>query len=149
MVAADITDVARIWRNLLSNAIKYTPGPGTVRVFAGYVTLDAAQQVIASSLPRDCLIVPASLAAGKWVAGVVQDTGRGIPESDQPHIFARFYRGEAALTSIPGTGLGLSLVHELLENYEGAITLRSQPGSGSTFVFWLRAIDEHHPLDQG
>ncbi len=150
MVAADITDVARIWRNLLSNAIKYTPSPGTVRVFAGYVTLDATQQVVASSLPRDCLIVPAGLAAGKWVAGVVQDTGRGIPESDQPHIFARFYRGEAALTSIPGTGLGLSLVHELLENYEGAITLRSQPGSGSTFVFWLRAIDdEPSSLDQG
>ncbi len=73
---------------------------------------------------------------------MVSDTGKGISEQDQAHIFTRFYRGDAALTNIPGTGLGLSLVKELLEDYQGHITFRSQLGKGSTFIFWLPAAGE-------
>ncbi|HVO42421.1 MAG TPA: ATP-binding protein, partial [Aggregatilineales bacterium] len=77
---------------------------------------------------------------GKWVVGVVRDTGKGISDKDQAQIFTRFYRGEAAATSIPGSGLGLSLVKELLDDYGGQIALFSRLEQGSTFVFWLPAL---------
>jgi signal transduction histidine kinase len=74
------------------------------------------------------------------MVGVVEDTGKGISPHDQAHIFVRFFRGEAALTSIPGTGLGLSLVKELIDDYGGYIALASTLGKGSTFTFWMPAI---------
>src|SRR5258708_381828 len=139
VIRADTTDMTRIWRNLISNAIKYTTEPGSVTVYTGRVVLDAARNVVRSTLPQMTLPIPENVEAGEWLVGVVSDSGKGISEYDQAHIFTRFFRGEAALTSIPGTGLGLSLVKELLDDYGGTIALHSLPGEGSTFAFWLAA----------
>jgi PAS domain S-box-containing protein len=141
---ADASDIARVWRNLIDNAIKYTHGPGSVRIYAGHAYVDTNGNIqnwtrADPTIPPDCLIVPPALHPGGWVVGIVQDTGKGIPESDQAQIFTRFFRGEAAMTNIPGTGLGLSLVRELVEDYGGRVMLRSRLGQGSTFVFWLPA----------
>src|SRR5262249_22959343 len=138
----DITDITRIWRNLISNAIKYTSAPGRVKVYTSVtrIVVNANKlDVISSTLPETDLIVPEHIEAGAWIVGVVADTGKGISAHDQAHIFTRFFRGEAAWTSIPGTGLGLSLVKELLADYGGYVALRSTPGIGSTFAFWLPA----------
>ncbi len=146
LVHADASDIARIWRNLIDNAIKYTHAPGSLHVYAGCTEFDTNGGVQYRpsdhlTIPPDCLIVPSDLRPGRWVVGVVQDTGKGISEDDRAQIFTRFFRGEAAMTNIPGTGLGLSLVKELVEDYSGRVALRSQLGLGSTFTFWLPAIN--------
>jgi signal transduction histidine kinase len=83
--------------------------------------------------------LPDDLTSGRYVIGMVADNGRGIPPEDQLELFTRFFRGGAAGTNIPGTGLGLSLVRELLQLYGGDITLSTKLGVGTAFCFWLLA----------
>jgi PAS domain S-box-containing protein len=97
----------KIVLNLLSNALKYTL-QGSVSV--------ALQEV-----------------AGHAVLAVA-DTGEGIPDHEQQHIFNRFHRvhGTRARTH-EGTGIGLSLVQELARLHSGTVTVASREGQGSTF----------------
>jgi len=62
----------------------------------------------------------------------ISDTGLGIGESEIDKIFDPFFT-----TKENGTGLGLSIVHSILESYGGRITVRSQPGNGTTFTIYL------------
>ncbi|MGH7926897.1 MAG: sensor histidine kinase, partial [Candidatus Binatia bacterium] len=96
----------RLVFNLAENAIKYTPAGGRIDV-----TL--AQR------------------AGSAVLEV-KDNGRGIAPEDQEHIFERFYRGDPAREG-NGTGLGLALVHSIVQLHQGEIHLTSAPGRGSSF----------------
>lgn len=71
---------------------------------------------------------------------VVSDTGPGIPPQEQPHIFARFYRGKVGRDSgAPGTGLGLSIARQIIEEHHGQIQLLSDTvsGQGSQFIVSL------------
>jgi signal transduction histidine kinase len=68
----------------------------------------------------------------------VADHGDGIEPSDLPHVFEPFYRGRDALRArVPGSGLGLSIVKRLVQQQRGAISVRSAPGRGCTFVVCL------------
>ena len=70
----------------------------------------------------------------------VADRGPGIPENEQAEIFKPFVRGAAAQEKqIRGSGLGLSLVKEIVEAHGGAVLVRSQPGQGATFTVRLPA----------
>ena len=96
--------------NLLDNAVKYTPSGGRVSVTA--------------------VVYP-------MFSGVlVQDTGPGIAEEEQPKIFQRFYRG-TAYREQEGVGIGLYLVRQIAEGQGGFVKVRSQPGQGSTFSLYL------------
>ena len=96
--------------NLLDNAVKYTPSGGRVSVTA--------------------VVYP-------MFSGVlVQDTGPGIAEEEQPKIFQRFYRGTAHREQ-EGVGIGLYLVRQIAEGQGGFVKVRSQPGQGSTFSLYL------------
>lgn len=65
----------------------------------------------------------------------VRDLGVGISKADQKHIFDKFYRVSSGnLAKTRGTGLGLSLVKQLMEAQSGTVTVESQPGKGSTFI---------------
>ncbi len=98
--------------NLVGNAIKYTPQGGQVGVG---VTLDDSRVRI-----------------------VVTDTGVGISEQDQPHVFEKFYRAAAAdIQAIPGTGLGLAIAREVARLHGGDIRVESAAGKGSTFTVEL------------
>ena len=101
--------------NLLTNAIKYNRAGGQVVVSLR----SAAAEVVMS----------------------VQDTGRGIDPSDVAHLFERFYRVREveAEAEVPGTGLGLAIARRIAESHQGAITIESQPGQGSTFSVHLPA----------
>lgn len=63
---------------------------------------------------------------------VVADTGRGIEPAHLPYVFQRFYRGDAARTG-PGSGLGLSLVKNIVETHEGTVTVESSAETGTVF----------------
>jgi signal transduction histidine kinase len=79
----------------------------------------------------------------EWLAGPgvrieVADRGGGIDPADVPHLFEPFYRGKHAREKhVPGSGLGLSVVKRLIEQQRGTIAVRSQPGSGSSFIVHL------------
>jgi two-component system OmpR family sensor kinase len=70
------------------------------------------------------------------VAISVRDNGLGIAADVLPHIFERFYRGQASRTG-RGAGLGLSIAKELVEAQGGTIAVESQVGQGSAFTVTL------------
>ncbi len=109
--------------NLLTNAINYTPPGGTIitRVYAAEG---------AESSPGICI--------------EVADTGMGIATEDLPYIFTRFYRGHrASRLDVPGNGLGLAIVQEIVNLHGGTITVESEVDVGSTFCVWLPLADEN------
>jgi signal transduction histidine kinase len=104
--------VLQILDNLLSNAVKYCPGGGEVEV---------------SCVPH-----------GRTVTITVTDTGIGIPPSEQPHLFDRFFRASTALElGIVGVGLGLANARAFTEAHGGSLECASEPGLGSTFTLVL------------
>jgi signal transduction histidine kinase len=111
-VRADRIKLSRIVGNLLGNAIKFTE--------RGSVRLEAA------------------LDSNGWADIRVVDTGLGIAPEDQRHIFDEFFQlGNPERDRNKGTGLGLAICKRLVDAMGGRITVRSTPGSGSTFTVSL------------
>jgi len=75
----------------------------------------------------------------KWVKVEFEDRGIGIPEEDIKKIFDPFYRGTNAI-SIPGSGIGLSLVNQIVKNHNGTINISSKPGKGTKIILLLPAL---------
>ncbi len=118
IIVTDPGKLQQILYNLLSNAIKFTPPGGSVTIAATKTT-------------------PQGNGGGGIVVSV-SDTGPGIPEVDQQHIFEKFYRTEQALTKQSGgTGLGLAIARELTNLLGGRLALKSSPGHGATFSVFL------------
>ena len=78
---------------------------------------------------------------GKGEDGIclqIQDTGIGIAESDLPHIFERFFRGaNVSQSTIPGSGLGLSVAEKIILLHQGQLTIQSTLGAGTSVRVWL------------
>jgi len=111
LVRIDLQAYHLILSNLVSNAIKYTPA-GSIQVL----------------LHRQ----------GPWVVLKVKDTGMGIPEAEISRIFSEFFRATNARRSkIPGTGVGLAGVKELVERFEGELEVVSEENRGSAFTVRL------------
>lgn len=70
----------------------------------------------------------------------VDDEGPGVPETERAHIFERFVRG-GSRRSLPGAGLGLSLVAETLRGHDGVVTCTPSPAGGARFTLWLPLAD--------
>ena len=112
----------KIVLNLLSNAFKFT--------FDGEIAVSLQQTGLAVEL-------------------CVRDTGTGIPSEDIPRLFERFYRVENAHgRTHEGSGIGLSLVQELVKLHGGAITVESMLGRGTTFTVSIPLGVQHLPGDQ-
>src|SRR6185312_6756727 len=125
VAAIDPPRIEQVLTNLLTNAIKYSPEGGVIRVH-----LLACQQETHLQLS-------------------IQDQGIGIPLAQQAQIFGRFARAEnARLQGIGGTGLGLYLCRELIEQHQGRIWFESSEGKGSTFFFTLPLFDEQQECEQ-
>ncbi len=106
-VVVDRDQVTRALLNLLMNAVKFTPEGGTV-------TLRAQRE-------------------GPDLVFTVADTGVGIPEDEQDRLFTRFFRSSVATSlAIPGTGLGLVIVKQIVEDHGGTISIDSTPDIGTT-----------------
>ncbi len=112
----------KIVLNLLSNAFKFT-FEGSIRV---------------ALHPVD-----------KGIELVVQDSGVGIRQEDVPHVFERFYRAQAPRARTQeGSGIGLSLVQELVRLHTGSITVQSTQGEGTSFTVRLPRGSSHLPAEQ-
>lgn len=118
--------VVQILVNLLSNAVKFT---------------DAGGEVDVSWNPIEELDRHAGLdGPGPWLRVRVTDTGIGIPADRLGDLFEPFTQVAAPARDTPsGTGLGLAISRDFARLMGGDITVRSEPGSGSTFSLWLRA----------
>lgn len=115
-VLADPEKTRQALLNVLSNAVKYSPQGGTVTISTSLRGLAGQQQI-----------------------GVqVRDEGMGMDEAQCRRAFERFYRAHP-LGDIPGTGLGLSLVQEIMQLQQGEAELSSVPGAGTTVTLWLPA----------
>jgi two-component system, OmpR family, sensor kinase len=89
------------------------------------------------SLPGDTLELR-GFEDGADIVIEVADTGPGIPQDEQPHVWEELYRGEAG-RGIPGSGLGLALVRAITERHNGRVNLRSRLGQGTVFSLRLPA----------
>jgi len=106
----DTARVERMLSNLVSNAVKYSPNGGEITVTVG-LEMEPEQS---------------------WAVLVVRDQGLGIPAADLPRIFTRFERAGNVVGQIPGTGIGLAAVRQVVEQHGGRITVESQEGVGTT-----------------
>jgi PAS domain S-box-containing protein len=117
VVSGDASHLERALTNLLTNGVKFTPDGGQVLV-----------EVHANAKARAAVLT-------------VTDTGLGIPEADLEHVFGRFFRSSVVQErAIQGSGLGLSIVKTIVENHEGRIDVRSEPGTGTTFTVTLPLV---------
>ncbi|MCD8186055.1 MAG: hybrid sensor histidine kinase/response regulator [Rikenellaceae bacterium] len=125
-VSADRDAVEKIMYNLLSNAFKYTA-------------------------PGQSIRVRLSVEAGRFRLEV-RDSGKGIEPEHIPHIFDRFYTADPTGASA-SSGIGLSMVQELIRKHGGEIRMKSTPGQGSVFTVWLKAdpvsVAEASGIDTG
>ncbi|MGF2013744.1 ATP-binding protein [Nostoc sp. DedVER01b] len=146
----------KIVLNLLSNALKFT--------FEGMISVslkpvkEAREQGAGEQGAREknfplCPPHPAPLplldAPCLFVELIVSDTGVGIPPSELPHLFERFYQVKGAKgRSYEGSGIGLSLVQELVKRHGGAIAVTSTVEQGTTFTVTIPTGTAHLPADQ-
>jgi signal transduction histidine kinase len=110
MVTGDSARLHQVVANLLTNALKFTPAGGRVEVS---VHPEGDQAVLE-----------------------VTDTGIGIPEEEVPRVFDRFWRGAQA-QSVAGSGIGLTVVAELVQAHGGTTAVESESGRGSRFSVTL------------
>src|SRR6185295_4715715 len=119
----------KVFANLLGNAFKFTLEGGHV--------LWRAERV-------------ADGTAAGVVEIAVSDDGPGIAAEDLPHIFKHFYRSERSVTRVqPGTGLGLALAHDMVEQHGGTLSVDSREGYGATFTVRLPLIEAVAPDGDG
>jgi signal transduction histidine kinase len=131
---ADRDKLLIVLSNLISNALKFTPPGGSIHVQAGVWPAQDVQSALAEATSSPFADQP--VLADQMVVVQVCDTGIGIPRREQVRIFERFYQIAESLTrEHGGTGLGLSLVRDLVEVQGGMLWVNSTEGAGSTFAF--------------
>lgn len=116
---ADELRLKQIYSNLLSNAIKYTPD-------GGHVTFDLSEQ-------------PATEPDTVQLIAVISDNGIGIQSEYMSKMYEKFSREvDTRVNSVRGSGLGLSIVRELVDLMDGDIDVQSEVGKGTTFIVRLQ-----------
>jgi signal transduction histidine kinase len=114
----DQVHLERVMLNIIANSLKFTPPGGEIQI----ETLHTNGDVTIS----------------------VRDTGIGIPQHHIPHIFDRFFQSDSSSTrQYGGSGIGLSLVKELIELHEGQIRVESEEGQGTTVYIKLHKGHSH------
>jgi signal transduction histidine kinase len=137
MIRADPADLELVWINLLENAVQYSPRGSKVEM---HLKIEASNAVIS-----------------------VSDRGCGIPKSQLPRVFDRFYRADPSRSrATGGMGLGLAIAKSIVSSYQGRISAESEMGRGTRISVilnidtaeaspsWLLSLDdpEHLVLDE-
>ena len=113
-VHADAGKLMQAVRNILSNAYKYSPSGGEVAIS----------------------VDPVNAHANASVGICVKDHGLGMTSEQTARVFERFYRVDTS-GNIPGTGLGMSIVKEIMELHGGQVEIQSRLGAGTSVTLWL------------
>jgi len=120
--------VHQIFINLLGNAVKFTPATGRINVSARLRTrLERVNETLDET----------GESSASAIEVAIQDSGEGIPASEQEAIFDKFYQAQRRGPKVPGAGLGLAICKTLVELHGGRIWVESKIGQGSRFVFTL------------
>jgi len=134
-IYADPSQIQQIIMNLCTNASQVMEAEGG--------TLDFKLESI--ELAEDLNTMTGVIPSGPYVRMQVRDTGPGIPHENLPRIFDPFFTTKGVGE---GTGLGLAVVHGIVQDRNGGITIDSQPGKGTTFSVYLPKSDEAPEEDQ-
>jgi signal transduction histidine kinase len=126
-IMGDSTQLHQAVMNLCTNAIQ-AMGDAGGSLTASVEMVDVTAEFAARYPP---------LREGSWVRLRVADTGPGMPQAVLDRLFEPFFTTKAPGV---GTGLGLSVVHGVVQNHEGVIVVESLPGHGTTFEIYLPAI---------
>ncbi len=128
VVNGDAGRLVQACGKIVDNAVKFTPPGGQIEI-----AVDSVEE-----------------ESQFWLMLMVRDTGPGIPAKEQPRVFERFFQGSLAESGhAPGTGLGLSFAHEVVQAHGGRITLCSQEGAGAEFTIWLPLASRNGDSDPG
>jgi two-component system sensor histidine kinase VicK len=114
--------VEQMFENLISNAIKYTPEGGRVEM---------------TCWPE----------AHETVRAVVRDNGIGIPKSEMSRVFTQFFRA-SNVQDVIGSGLGLTIVKEIVAKHSGQIQVESEEGIGTTVTLYFPAVPGEPPQNK-
>ncbi|WP_421828769.1 two-component regulator propeller domain-containing protein [Larkinella sp.] len=149
-----------ILSNLLSNALKFTPAGGRIE----FRLTTQKNREYSNRLTYYEAVSPTLHPDDSWIFLSVRDSGPGIEAAQLPRIFNRFFQVENPMpvSETGGTGIGLSLVQELVVLMNGGLAVRSRPGQGTEFIVQFRrthqaplaalpsaqpAIINHDPLE--
>jgi two-component system, cell cycle sensor histidine kinase and response regulator CckA len=140
VVRADPRQLEQVLLNLTLNARDAMPGGGRLTIETGRVEVGAEESVADESGP----------APGTYAVVVVKDTGHGMDRATLQHAFEPFFTTKGVGR---GTGLGLSVVHGIVNQTGGSIRVESAPGKGTTFTLYLPITSESRasvqPADLG
>ena len=123
LVRVDRQEMERVLLNLVTNACQAIPGTGAITLQTANVQVDRVDK--STDEPT------------QYVTIAVSDTGRGIDAELLPHLFEPFFT-----TRKEGTGMGLAIVHDIVDRNNGRIRVESEPGCGTTFRIYLPRIDD-------
>ena len=116
LVLGDISGLEQVFVNLMTNATKFSPDGSQIEI-----------RVLENDTHTSIAII---------------DKGVGIPEEDIPYLFQRFFRAKnVTLAEIPGSGIGLYIVHSTIKEMGGEISVESIPNEGTTFTVHLKRAD--------
>lgn len=131
----DSVKISRVLSNLLSNAIKYSYDEGTIKLDARIVHKDEIKDVY-----------PIAPQGDTFVEITVSDNGRGIPFDRREKVFERHVRDESISDTIPGFGIGLNYVRQLVREHGGDIVAEANSPVGSVFRFILPVGEEGYEI---
>ncbi|MCL2924278.1 MAG: GAF domain-containing sensor histidine kinase [Trichodesmium sp. MAG_R04] len=145
-IKANYKALREVLSNIIDNALKYTPIKGSIYIKLATLAPQLHDDKSINSDTEEMLVI------------AVSDTGYGIPSEDLEHLFERNYRGEKAKTNIPGTGLGLVIARDLINEMQGKIEVYSPVETkwlpsffkeqalviscGTTILIWLRILNQ-------
>ena len=130
LVEVDGGQIRQVLQNLLLNADQAMPGGGVIKISAKNIFSKDVQET-------------ESLGHEHYVEIRIVDAGVGIPEADQPKVFDPYYT-----TKKKGSGLGLSVAYSIIKKLNGAITLYSTVGEGTTFIIYLPALPKKGDIEE-
>jgi signal transduction histidine kinase len=141
-VMVDEEKIGQVLENILSNAVKYSPQGGVIRVTGGLTMSDFrsrnAEQPETEKSVQSQFRIPKSTMEYRVS---IQDQGIGMTRGQVTRIFDKFYRADSSGAGVPGTGLGMSIVKNLVEAHGGKVWVESKMAKGTTVRFTIPIKD--------
>ena len=127
-ILADPTQINQVIINLCTNADHAMPEGGIIEVI---LKNEALNEKVTAKYP--------DLNPGRYVNLTVSDTGHGVSKEDMDRIFDPYYTTKDVGK---GTGMGLAVVHSIVKEHNGIITVKSKPGKGTTFSIFFPTVEQ-------